>query len=85
MEEILSKRVGLTLEKKWVISIQKHKRLLKRFLSKTKALAICGYKMDVEWMKATAVELLVLSAMQDNVFNGNGINAIQKRIKRETR
>ena len=56
-------------------------RKIKSFLKNTKALAICGYKSEVDWMKSTAFELLVLSVLQDNEFSGRGITAIGNRIK----
>jgi hypothetical protein len=55
---------------------------LSKFLEKTQALAVCGYRSDVDWLTATAFELLMLSAMQDNEFSGRGIDAIEKKIRR---
>ena len=52
------------------------KRYLKNFLNRTKAFAICGYKIDVDWMKSTAFELLLLHTLQENVFDGRGLPAI---------
>ena len=46
------------------MKVRKH--TLKKFLQKTNALAICGYKIDVDWMVSTAFELLLLNTMQDN-------------------
>jgi hypothetical protein len=55
------------------------KRKLKTFLKVTDALAVCGYKNDVDWMKSTAFELLLLSTLQENHFDGRGIDAIQRK------
>jgi len=55
------------------------KRHLKRFLLQTGAVAICGYKVDVDWMKSTAFELLLLSILQENEFSGRGIASIEKK------
>lgn len=55
------------------------KRRLKTFLKDTNALAICGYKNDVDWMISTAFELLLLSTMQENHFDGRGIEAICRK------
>ncbi len=55
------------------------KRHLKRFLRRTGALAVCGYRIDVDWLKSTAFELLMLAEMQDNEFSGRGIDAIEMR------
>ncbi len=56
-------------------------RSLLKFLEKTGALAVCGYRSDVDWLAATAFELLMLSAMQGNEFSGRGIAAIEKKIR----
>ncbi len=56
-------------------------KTLKRFLETTGALAICGYRSDVDWLKSTAFELLLMKAMQDNEFSGRGIGAIADRFE----
>ncbi|KQC03450.1 MAG: hypothetical protein APR54_09400 [Candidatus Cloacimonas sp. SDB] len=53
---------------------------LKNFLQTTDALAICGYKLIVPWIQSTALELMILSAMQDNCFDGRGIAAIKLKL-----
>jgi hypothetical protein len=52
------------------------KRKLKAFLTTTGALAICGYRNDVDWVRSSAFELLLLSELQDNAFDGRGIRTI---------
>jgi hypothetical protein len=54
---------------------------VKKFLDKTQALAICGYKNEVDWVPSTAFELLVLSLMQDNEFSGRGIASIKSNLE----
>ncbi len=61
-------------------SVKTDRRNLKRFLRETKALAICGYRKIVPWIQATAFELILLSAMQENSLDGRGIDAIVKRV-----
>lgn len=56
------------------------KNYLKKFLDKTGALAICGYQTDVDWLPATAFEMLMLSEMQENEFSKRGILSIEKKI-----
>lgn len=56
------------------------KRHLKRFLKQTNALAVCGYKNEVDWMRSAAFDLLAFGAMQENEFSGRGIRAIQRKI-----
>jgi hypothetical protein len=54
------------------------KRRLKSFLTKTEALAVCGYRVDVDWMRSTAFELILFARMQQNEFSGRGIEAIKR-------
>ncbi len=56
------------------------KRHLKRFLARTGALAICGYKSDIYWLQSAAFEILLIAEMQKNEFSGRGIEAIRKRV-----
>ncbi len=52
---------------------------LSRLLKKTGALLVCGYRVDVDWMRSTAFELLLFSRMQDNEFSGRGADAIARQ------
>jgi hypothetical protein len=56
-------------------------RKIQSFLKKTKAIAVVGYKQEVEWMLATAFELLVLDAFQQDKFDSQGILKIEHKIK----
>ncbi len=55
-------------------------RHLKKFLELTGALMICGYKLVVPWLQSTAMELLILSALQENSFDGRGVKAIKRKL-----
>ena len=57
------------------------RRVLKRFLDRTEALAVCGYRVDVDWLLSTAFELLLLSQIQKNEFSGRGAEAIDRAAK----
>lgn len=61
-------------------TLKTDRRNIKRFLRKTGALAICGYKSRVNWMLAAAFELLVLSAFQETEFSGRGVGAIERQV-----
>jgi hypothetical protein len=61
------------------------KRKIKSFLKKTGALAVCGYRTDVDWMQGSAFEMLMLYAMQDNEFSGRGIEAIADSVKKQAK
>lgn len=54
------------------------KRVLRRFLRRTGALAVCGYRVDVNWLRSTAFELLLLSQIQKHEFSGRGAAAIER-------
>ncbi len=58
-------------------------RSIQTFLKKSKALAAIGYKQEVDWMVATAFELLVLDALQHDRFDSVGIENIEHKIKSE--
>ena len=62
-------------------TLKTDRRNLKRFLRKTKALALCGYKSRVDWMLAAAFELLLLSELQKIEFSGRGIGTIERQVK----
>lgn len=53
---------------------------LRKFLHDTDACAILGYRADVDWIQSTAFELLMLTTLQENRFDGRGIPAIQKKL-----
>jgi hypothetical protein len=58
-------------------------RKIQSFLKQTNAIAAVGYKQEVEWMLATAFELLVLDAFQQDRFDSRGIQNIEERIRSE--
>jgi hypothetical protein len=60
-------------------------RLVRRFLKRTGAVAAVGYKSDVDWVKSTAFEMLLLQAFQNNAISVGGMRAIKNRISKEYR
>lgn len=58
-------------------------RTIQTFLKRTNAIAAIGYKQEVDWMVATAFELLVLDALQQDKFDSKGIENIERKIKSE--
>lgn len=57
-----------------------HGRRVTTFLEKTGALAVCGYKEDVEWFESSAFEVFLLGLLQGNAFTRSGARAIRNRI-----
>ena len=41
------------------------KRRINKFITKTKARCVCGYKKEVEWFPSAALVLLLLSTLND--------------------
>jgi len=58
------------------------KRHLNRFLGTTGALAVCGYKTEVDFLPSTAFELLLLDTLQENKFDGRGIVSMETKVKK---
>ena len=54
---------------------------MKKFLERTQALAVCGYMREIDWMQSAALDLLVLTAMQEATFTLHGIGKIAKLIR----
>jgi hypothetical protein len=53
------------------------------FLHRTCALAAIGYKSEVDWMIATAFELLVLDKLQQDQFDTRGITSMKAEIEND--
>ncbi len=60
-----------------------HGHRLNRFLARTGALAVCGYKVEVDWMLAAAFEIILLSGFQKYTLTRSGMKALQRCVKRE--
>ena len=57
-----------------------HGNKLNSFLSQSGALAICGYKTDVDWLPATAFDLLLLGYLQEISFTRHGISKLDRLL-----
>lgn len=66
-------------------TMQIDERRLQRFLQQTSALAICGYKVQIEMLRSAAFELLLFNALLDKTLNLNGVKAMKNKILREER
>lgn len=65
-------------------TVQVNGHALNRFLRTSGALAVCGYREDVEWLQSSAFELLVFGAMQRNSLTRSGAAAMKRRIEHES-
>lgn len=61
-------------------TLRTDKRNIRKFLRKTQALAVCGYRSRVNWMLAASFELLILSAFQEIDFSGRGAVLMERKI-----
>ncbi len=57
-------------------TLQIPKERLTHLLEKTGALMVCGYRVDVDWMRSLAFELLLFSSIQEREFSLRGVGAI---------
>jgi len=58
-----------------------HGNRLRSFLQRTGALAICGYKQDVDWMLSAAFELILIYQFQFNALTRAGMGAVSRRVR----
>ncbi len=56
------------------------KRLLQKFLLKTKSLAILGFKQDVNWLRSASFDIQMLSYFFEHPFDTKGIVKIYSEI-----
>jgi hypothetical protein len=56
------------------------KRKIQSFLTRTNAIAAIGYRVDVDWMKSSACDLLVFEALQHDRLDSKGIVKIHDKI-----
>ncbi len=60
-----------------------HGNRIRSFLQRTKALAVCGYGKEVDWMLSAAFELILLYEFQFAALTRPGMLALNRRIRRE--
>ncbi|MGF6906159.1 DUF6642 family protein [Fusobacterium sp. PH5-44] len=53
---------------------------IKDFIKKTKALAVIGYKTEVDWVRSSACDILNFDAMQIFTFDKKGVEKMKERI-----
>lgn len=54
---------------------------IKKFLARTNGLAAIGYKNEVDWMRATCLEILILDHLQDVEFYSKYIDKLEQSLK----
>jgi hypothetical protein len=53
------------------------------FLNRTGAQAVCGYTKDVDWTASTALDLLVMSTLQERSFDRSGLLKARAEVRRD--
>lgn len=60
-------------------------RHLKRFLTRTRALAVTGFTKDVPWLDAAAFDILLFGTFQRHALDRRGMASVKRRLLAETR
>ena len=58
-----------------------HGMRIRSFLERTGALAVCGYKSEVDWMLSAAFEIILFYKLQFNALTKPGMAAVRKRVR----
>jgi hypothetical protein len=60
-----------------------HGSRLNKFLVRTGALAVCCYKIDVEWMYSAAFEIMLFGCFQRYSMTKQGMEAVKRMVEAE--
>lgn len=60
-----------------------HGHALNAFLRRTGALAVCGYRADVDWLSSAAFAILVMGGLQEVSFTRPGMGKFERVLKEE--
>lgn len=60
-----------------------HGKRLNRFLERTGAAALMGYRGDIQWVTSMAFELLLLGMLQDCSLTKSGMRKLERKVKTE--
>jgi hypothetical protein len=58
-----------------------HGNRIRSFLDRTGALAVFGYKSEVDWMLSAAFEIILFYELQYNTLTRQGMQAVRKRVR----
>ncbi len=57
-----------------------HGNRLNRFVRNTQAVAVCGYREEVDWLESAAFDALALGALQESGFTKSSIQKFDREI-----
>jgi len=60
-----------------------HGSRLNKFLKTTGALAVCGYKIDVNWMYSAAFEIMLFGCFQRYSMTKQGMETVKRLVNKE--
>lgn len=58
-----------------------HGHRINRFLRRTEALAVCGYRADIDWLETAAFEIMLLAQLQRVAWHRGGMAVVKRRIR----
>ena len=58
-----------------------HGKRLRRFVRNTRALAILGYREEVDWLESAAFEILLVGCLQNAAFMKSSIEKFDRELK----
>jgi len=58
-----------------------HRKRLKRFVRNTGALAVLGYREDVDWLESAAFEMLLIGCLQEAAFRKDSIARFDRELR----
>ena len=58
-----------------------HGNRLNRFVKSTGAVAVAGYREEIDWLESTALDMLALGRLQDTAFTKSSINKFNRELK----
>lgn len=61
-------------------TLNMQRRKIRGFLARTGALAVIGYKKEVDWIQSTACDMFVFEALQKDKLDTRGIQKIHDKI-----
>ena len=61
--------------------LDSHGNRLNSFVRSTNALAICGYREEIDWLESTVFDTLALGRLQDAAFQKSSIQKFDRELK----
>ena len=66
-------------------TLDTNRRSITRFLQRTRAVAVCGFRGDIDWLKSMAFDLLMFDVLQHYEISLRGVPAFYNEMRRAYR